>query len=65
LGRKVRNQNYIPEEIKRRLNMQNACHHSVQNFLSSHILSENIEIKIYKSVILHVNFMGVKLDLRE
>jgi hypothetical protein len=30
----ITNQNLIQEEIKRRLNLGNACYHSVQNFLS-------------------------------
>jgi hypothetical protein len=31
LGKTATNQNFIQEEIKRRLNMGNACYHSVQN----------------------------------
>jgi hypothetical protein len=41
LGTTVRNQNLIQEEIKRRLNSGNACDHSVQNLLSSCLLSKN------------------------
>jgi hypothetical protein len=37
----------IQEEVKRKLNSGNACHHSVQNFLSSRLLHENIKIKVY------------------
>jgi hypothetical protein len=33
LGTTVTNQNLIQEEIKRRLNLGNACYHSVQNLL--------------------------------
>jgi hypothetical protein len=40
----VTNQNLIREEIKRRLNSGNACYHSVQNLLSSRLLSRNIKI---------------------
>jgi hypothetical protein len=47
------NQNLIQEEIKRRLNSGNACYHSVQNLLSSCLLSKNIKIRIYKNIILH------------
>jgi hypothetical protein len=32
--------NFFHEEIQRRLNSGNACHHSVQNLLSSRMLSE-------------------------
>jgi hypothetical protein len=42
LGSTVTNQNLIQEEIKRRLNSSNACYHSVQNILSSRLLSKNL-----------------------
>jgi hypothetical protein len=44
LATAVTNQNLIQEEIKRRLNSGNACYHSIQNLLSSHLLSEIIKI---------------------
>jgi hypothetical protein len=44
----------IHEEIKRRLNLGNACYHSVQNLLSSRQLPKNIKIRIYKTIILPV-----------
>jgi DNA invertase Pin-like site-specific DNA recombinase len=47
LGMTVTNQNLIQEEIKRRLNCGNACYQSVQNLLSSHLLSKNMIIRIY------------------
>ena len=37
----LKNQNSIQEEIKRRLKPGNACYHSVQNLLSSGLLSIN------------------------
>jgi len=40
------NQNSIAEEIKSRLRSGNACCHSVQNLLSSRLLSKNLKIKI-------------------
>jgi hypothetical protein len=40
LGTTVRNKNLIQEEIKRRLNSGNACYHSVENLLSSRLLSK-------------------------
>ena len=40
------NQNSIQKEIKSRLKSGNVCHHSVQNLLSSSLLSENIKINI-------------------
>jgi hypothetical protein len=51
LGTRVSNQNLIQEEIKRRLNSGNACNHSVQNLLSSRLLSKNLKIRIYKTII--------------
>jgi hypothetical protein len=47
LGTTVRDRNLIQKEIKRRLNSGNACYHSVQNLLSSRLLSKNIKIRIY------------------
>jgi hypothetical protein len=48
LGTIVTNQNLIQEEIKRSLNSGNACYHSVQNILSSRLLSKkNLKIRIY------------------
>jgi hypothetical protein len=51
LGTTVTNQNLIQEKIKRRLNSGNACYHSVQNLLSSRLLSKNVKIRIYKTII--------------
>ena len=48
LGKSVTDQNYIQEEINSRLKTGSACYHSVQNLLSSSLLSKNIKIKIYK-----------------
>jgi hypothetical protein len=49
LGTMIANQNLIEEEIKRRLNSDNACYHSVQYLLSSRLLSRNLKIRIYKT----------------
>jgi hypothetical protein len=38
----------------RRLNSGNACYHSVQNLLSSRLLSKNEQIRIYKTILLLV-----------
>jgi hypothetical protein len=54
----VTNQNLIQEEIKRRLNSGNAHYHSVQNLLSSRLLSKNLKIRIYKTIILPVVLYG-------
>jgi hypothetical protein len=58
LGTTITNQNLIQEEITRRLNWGNICYHSVQNLLSSHLLSKNIKIRIYKTIILTVVLCG-------
>jgi hypothetical protein len=52
LGTTITKQSLIQEEFKRRLNSGNACYHSVQNLLSSRLLSKNIKIRIYKTIIL-------------
>jgi hypothetical protein len=54
LVKTVKNQNVIQEEIKRRLNSGNACYHTVQTLLSSRLLSKNIRIRIYKTIVLPV-----------
>ena len=54
LGTTLTTQNYIQEEIKSRLKLGNACYHSVQNLLSSSLLSKNLKIKIYRTIILPV-----------
>ena len=51
-------QNSIAEEIKSRLRSGNACYHSVQNLLSSRLLSKNLKIKIYRTIILPVVLHG-------
>jgi len=63
LGTTLTNQNFIVEEIKSRLRSGNACYHSVQNLLSSRLLSKNLKIKKYRTIILPVVLfcMGVKL----
>jgi hypothetical protein len=68
LGTTVTNQNLIQEEIKRRLNSGNACYHLVENLLSSRLLSKNVYIVIYKTIIFPVVLYGCEtwsLILRE
>ena len=54
LGTTLTNQNSIQEEIKSRLKLENACYYSVQSLLSSRLLSKNLKIKIYRTIILPV-----------
>jgi hypothetical protein len=42
------------EEMKSRLNSGNAFYHSVQSLLSSCLISRNVKVKIYKTIILPV-----------
>jgi len=68
MGTTLTYQNYIQEEIKSGLKSGNACYHSVQNSLSSSLLSKNIKIKIHRSIILTVVLYGCEtwsLALRE
>ena len=44
LGTTLTNQKYIAEYIKSRLRSGNVCYHSVQNLLSSTLLSKNLKI---------------------
>jgi hypothetical protein len=46
LGATVTNRNSIHEEIKSRLKSGNACYHSVQNLLSSRLLSKNTKMRV-------------------
>ena len=55
------NQNSIQEEIKSRLKSGNVCYYSVQNILSSSLLSKKLKIKIYRTIVLPVVLYGVKL----
>ncbi|KAJ4430296.1 hypothetical protein ANN_22509, partial [Periplaneta americana] len=68
LGATVTNIKDTREEIKRRINMGNACYYSVEKLLSSSLLSKNLKVRIYKTVILPVLLYGCEtwtLTLRE
>jgi hypothetical protein len=54
LEKTLTNQNSIQKEITSRLNSRKACYNSVQDLLSSSLLSETIKIKMYKNIILPV-----------
>jgi len=58
LGTTLTNQNSIPEKIKSRLRSGNACYNSVQNLLFSRLLSKNLKIKIYRTIIAPVVLCG-------
>jgi hypothetical protein len=63
LGTTPTDQNCIREEIKSRLNSGNACYHPVQSLLSSRLLSRNVKVKIYKTIILPVVLYGCETCL--
>ena len=68
LGIILTNQNSIQEKIESRLKLGNACYHSVQNLLSSSLLSKNLQIKIYRTVIFPLVLYGCEtwsIKLRE
>jgi hypothetical protein len=68
LGTTLTSQSDIHDEIKSRLNSGNACYYSVQNLLSSRLISKKLQIKIYETVILPVVLYGCEtwsLTLRE
>jgi hypothetical protein len=58
----------IQEEIKSRLKSGNACYYSVQNLLSSSLLSKYLKMNTYRTIILPVVLYGCEnwsLTLRE
>jgi hypothetical protein len=63
LGTTLTGQNCMHKEIKSRLDSGNACYHSVQSLLSSRLLSRNLKVKIYKTIILPVVLYGCETCL--
>ena len=64
----VTNTNDIREEIKRRMNMGNACYYSLEKISSSRLLSKKLKVNTYKNIILPVVLYGCgtwSLNLRE
>ena len=59
------NANDIREEMKRRINIGNACHYSSEKILSSCLLFKKLKIKrpTYKTTILSVVCMVLKFGL--
>ena len=58
LGVTVTNTNYTSKEIKRRINMGNACYYSLEKILSSCPLSIKLKVQTYKTIILPVILYG-------
>ena len=58
----------IRKEIKRRMNMGNACYYSLEKILSSRLLSKKLKVRTYKTIISPVVLYGcetLSLILRE
>jgi len=59
---------YMYKKLRANRSQGNACYLSVQNLLSSSLLSKNLKIKIYRTIILPVVLYGCKtwsVTLRE
>jgi hypothetical protein len=57
-GMTVMSEKCVYEEIMSRLALGNVCCHSVQNILSLPLLSENLQIKIYKTTVIPILRIG-------
>jgi len=59
---------HILKQLSCRLKSGNACYHSVPNLFPSSLLSKNIKLKVYRTLILRVVLYGCEtrsLTLRE
>jgi hypothetical protein len=68
LGTTLTDQNCTHEEITSRLNSGNACFHSVQSLLPPRLLSRNVKVAIYRTIILPAVLYGCEtwsVTLRE
>jgi len=68
LGTTLTKQKPIHVKLKSRVKSGNACYRSVQNLLSSSLLSKNLKIKIYRTIIFPVVLYGCEtwsLTLRD
>jgi hypothetical protein len=55
----VKNQSFIHEEIKLRLKSGYSCYYSGQTLLSSRILSINLKLKTYKTIVVNsIMYLG-------
>jgi hypothetical protein len=60
--------NLIQDEIKRRFDYDSACYHSIQKVLDRMLLSKNVKIGTYKTIVLSVVLYGYEtwsLTLKE
>ena len=61
LGTNLTNKILFRKKLRADLKSGNTCYHSVQNLLSSSFLSKSLKIKIFRTIIVSVFCMGVKL----
>jgi hypothetical protein len=54
LGTTLTDRSCMHEEIKSRLNSGNACYHLVQSLLSARLLSRNVKVKLYETIMLRI-----------
>ena len=68
MGKTLTDQNFFQEEIRSRLKPGNACYYLVKNLNSFSLISKNIKIRIYRTIVLTVVLNGCEtwsLTLRE
>jgi hypothetical protein len=65
LGMTVTTQHFSEEKIWRRMNCGNVCYCLVQYHLSSHLLSKNLKIRIYKTVIFPMVVISDQAESRD
>jgi len=58
LGTTLTNQNSTQKEIKSKLKPGNTCNYSLPNLFSFSFLSNNVTLKIYRTIILHIVLCG-------
>ena len=64
LGTTLTNQNSIQEETKNKLKSGYVCHYSVRNLLSSSLISKNLKIKIYGTIILSYSYQITDMNTK-
>jgi hypothetical protein len=62
-GMLVADRNFIHQDLNSRIKPGNSHYHVVQNLLYLRLLPKNKKIKIYRTIILCIPCLGVKLGL--
>ncbi len=58
LGTTINDENKIRVEINRRMHSSNACFCAVNGLLKSKLLSKNVKVRVYKTIIMPVLLYG-------